>query len=255
MQACILVAAAREDEQIRAQVQIQQVQAIERQRADDLVRAVRAEYARQIACLEARADALLLRIANLQEEAEEKQLEANEEVSQVHEEFSKALDEADTYLADAQSTITSLSSAHDEHIQDLRDQLASALKESNTLCAWIRCLQKEKITLHHRIERFPGQQAHAIGRAASANADAQAPLILKLKEGGIVPERICMLIRDLVGLGLKVTQVRKVIPCVAEAISVEVQGDLSERTGGHTVKEGGYMAQMQVVEELKAADG
>ena len=64
-----------------------------------------------------------------------------------------------------------------------------------------------------------------------------------------------MLVQDLAGLGVKVKQVRMVIPLVARAAGLEVEGDLSECTGGCAVNEGGYMAQMQVVEELQAADG
>lgn len=147
-----------------------------------------------------------MRIADLQEEAEEQRLKSNEEISRLRTQFAGALDEADTYLADARSTITSLSGAHDERIQDLQDQLASALHESEALRARIHRVQK-KITLQRRIDRSPGQQARAIGRAVGTHAgtDVQAPLILKLKENGIVPERIRMLVRDLVGLGLKVT--------------------------------------------------
>lgn len=257
MLAHIRIAAAREEERSRANTKIEQVQATERARADVLLHAVHTEYTRRIACLEAHADSLLARIATLEEEAEELELETEEEISQLRLWFTGALDAAEAYLDDARSTIASLTSTHENHLHDVQDQLAKALQDAQTLRTRVHSLQKEKITLQRRVARFPGQQARAIERAlgASTQARTDAPLVFKLKENGVVPERVRMLVRDLAGLGVKVKQVRMVIPLVARAAGLEVEGDLSERTGGRAVNEGGYMAQMQVVDELQAADG
>ena len=81
------------------------------------------------------------------------------------------------------------------------------------------------------------KHAHT-GRAICAGLGADAPpTVLKLKENGIIPERIRVLVHNLAGLGLKVTQATKVIPCVAKAAILDVLCDLSERTGGRGVKE------------------
>ncbi|TBU27031.1 hypothetical protein BD311DRAFT_789384 [Dichomitus squalens] len=122
----------------------------------------------------------------------------------------------------------------------------------------VHLLLKENINLRRRIERFPGQKARAIDKAVEAateNTNFDAPVVLKFKVNGVVPEHIRALVRDLVGLGLKVNQVKKAITQMATAAGLTVEGNMSERTGGRVVKEGGIMAQMQVVEELQSADG
>ncbi|TBU57720.1 hypothetical protein BD310DRAFT_949181 [Dichomitus squalens] len=206
-------------ERQQANIQVQHVQAVERQRADELVSSIKAEYARQFFHLEAHGESLMKTIATLQESANERQLESEAAIS--------------------------------EH------ELTISLQQSEALRERIQLLQKENISLQRRIERFPGQQTRAIEKAVEAAtecAGSNAPLVLRFKVNGVIPESIRTLVRDLVGLGLKVNLVKEAIMRMASAIGVRVEGDLSKRTASRAVKEGGVIAQMQVVEELQAAD-
>ncbi|TBU38668.1 hypothetical protein BD309DRAFT_983517 [Dichomitus squalens] len=244
-------------ERQQANIQVQHVQAVERQRADELVSSIKAEYARQFFHLEAHGESLMKTIATLQESANERQLESEAAISEVRTTYTGALDKADTYLDAARSLISSLSNAHDDDIHKAQHELTISLQQSEALRERIQLLQKENISLQRRIERFPGQQTRAIEKAVEAAtecAGSNAPLVLRFKVNGVIPESIRTLVRDLVGLGLKVNLVKEAIMRMASAIGVRVEGDLSKRTASRAVKEGGVIAQMQVVEELQAAD-
>ncbi|TBU36763.1 hypothetical protein BD309DRAFT_984732 [Dichomitus squalens] len=223
VRATALIAAAHEDERVHADAHLGLVQALERQRADDLIHSMQVEYAWRYAALESHAEGLVNMITTLQKKAEDKKLEADKATSEVRTTYSRALDDADAYLNTAQSIITSLSDTHHEHVHDAKKALTTALSQS---------------------EELRKRKAHAIDKAVEAvakNTDLDAPAVLKFK--------------DLVGLGLKVNQVKKAITQMATAAGLTVKGNMSERTGGRVVKEGGIMAQMQVVEELQGADG
>ncbi|KAI8995694.1 hypothetical protein BD414DRAFT_506349 [Trametes punicea] len=151
-------------------------------------------------------------IATLQESTAQQQLEVDETINKAYTTYTDALDEGNTYLDAAQSMIASLAHTHDDDMRKAQKELSTALKQSEALCA-----------------------------------SSLAPLALRFKVNGVVPEHIHNLICDLGGLGLKINQIKEAIMKTARAIGVAVKGDIM-------VKEGRIIAQMQIVEELQAAN-
>ncbi|KAJ6616271.1 hypothetical protein B0H10DRAFT_1949298 [Mycena sp. CBHHK59/15] len=72
-----------------------------------------------------------------------------------------------------------------------------------------------------------------------------------VKEHGVISDAMCTCIRDLVAGNVPVNNVSAIIWFVAEALNVNLVGDLSARSVGRVVKEGGVVAQLQLVDEIK----
>ncbi|OSC96596.1 hypothetical protein PYCCODRAFT_1378837 [Trametes coccinea BRFM310] len=92
-------------------------------------------------------------------------------------------------------------------------------------------------------------QAHT---AAAATAHGQHSLTLKHK--GVIPESVRSLVRDLIALGVKVSQVKSTITTIAEAAGMVVEGTISDRSVARAMGEGYLAAMMQIVEEVEGAD-
>ena len=173
-------------------------------------------------------------------------------LQEVEAQFLEALEEAETFLKEAHQ----LGTLHSERERDLTEQLNDALEYSGGLRERVACLRKENKALRMRTSRFEDRKARAVEsatQAAIAEAHLSKPSTLKLKEKGIIPEPIRALARDLVELGLKLSQVQEVIAAVAQTMGGSVVGKLSPRSVGRFVREGGVAAAMQIVEDIRAA--
>jgi hypothetical protein len=95
-------------------------------------------------------------------------------------------------------------------------------------------LVKQEKALLMRIRRAPTTQARAVEKVTAASP------VFKLQQKGIITEASRDLVTDLVSLhNVPVSRVLSVIRAVAATDGVEVAGDISERSVGRIVLEGG----------------
>ncbi|KAJ7251066.1 hypothetical protein C8J57DRAFT_1520933 [Mycena rebaudengoi] len=143
------------------------------------------------------------------------------------------LDEAHTHLLDldAANTLVERSEA------DIR-----ALKER------ISGLTKKNKALTMQVRRAPGMQAKALEKVEGASRT------FKLQGKGVFTEPTRELVMDLVSsYNVPVAHVDKIIKSVAQTVGVTVEGTISEPTVGRVALEGGVIAQVQIIDELRHA--
>jgi hypothetical protein len=101
-----------------------------------------------------------------------------------------------------------------------------------------------------RIRRAPTTQARAVEKVRAASH------LFKLQQKGIITEASRELVTDLVSLhNVPVSRVLSVIRAVAATVGVGIAGDISERSVGRIVLEGGLISQAQIVHEIQSAAG
>lgn len=227
-------------------------------------------YAEQVTELQSRASTIISSIDLLAHQAiettkseaservadmERKAAEAEDMAQDVEERLLFALEETENYLDQAHQLITGRSEYEVQLTADLQKQLAEAVSQSDTLRERVTTLRNENKALRQKVSRFPEQKTRAQENAAKAVAAdfTSVHATLHLKEKGVVPEPVRVLVRDLVELGLKVNQVNGAIALVARATGNAVAGRLSERSIGRFVREGGVAAAMQIVDEIQTA--
>lgn len=109
-------------------------------------------------------------------------------------------------------------------------------------------LVKRAKALSMRIRRAPTTQARAVAKVKAASH------LFKLKEKGVISEASRELVTDLVSLhNVPVSRVLAVIRAVADTVGMTVAGDISERSVGRIVLEGGLISQAQIVHEIQKA--
>ncbi|KAH7871962.1 uncharacterized protein C8R40DRAFT_1053615 [Lentinula edodes] len=118
--------------------------------------------------------------------------------------------------------------------------------------------QRQIRALKAKISRIPSRLATATNRIARTfndKADEERTFFLK-DSNGIIPDETRDIFLDLVAMDAvpanKVTRVFKRIAC---ALGIEIEGDLSRRSVGRIVKEGGNASKLQIIESLKDAKG
>ncbi|KAJ7648668.1 hypothetical protein DFH06DRAFT_1095461 [Mycena polygramma] len=109
-------------------------------------------------------------------------------------------------------------------------------------------LVKRAKALAIRIRRAPTIQARAVEKVKAASQ------LHKLQQKGVITEASRELVTDLVSLhNVPVSRVLSVIQAVAATFGVAVDGDISERSVGRIVLEGGLISQAQIVHEIQSA--
>ncbi|KAL1939556.1 hypothetical protein VTO73DRAFT_9867 [Trametes versicolor] len=115
-------------------------------------------------------------------------------------------------------------------------------------------LHKRNDTLRKKVERGRNTTSRAAEKAVRLYAAEQEDSVaLDLKTKGVIASPVWDLIRDLVALGLKVSQIKGTISAVARTAGTPVKGSLSERSVGRIVLEGGVYAKLQIAEDVMHA--
>lgn len=148
---------------------------------------------------------------------------------------SEAHSHAKTMTADVISTRSA--------IQDLQAQLGQASKTINGL-------RKKNHRLAMRLSRAPAQKALAVKKALVKNSRNR----ISVKDKGIIKDHFRDLVRDLVSEGVGVKYIDPIVKRVSNAVGVEVAGDISTRSVGRIVLEGGEAAKMQIVDHIQSAN-
>ncbi|KAJ7620143.1 hypothetical protein FB45DRAFT_745577 [Roridomyces roridus] len=104
-------------------------------------------------------------------------------------------------------------------------------------------LVKQKNTLHRRVQRLPDRITAGVGKSTTQS----------FQDNGIISEAFRTCVRDLVTANVPVDNVTFVIRSVAEALGINLVGDMAARSVGRIVKEAGVLAQLQIVDELEQA--
>jgi hypothetical protein len=73
------------------------------------------------------------------------------------------------------------------------------------------------------------------------------------KKGGVVTESSRAMVHNLVQFGVPVEHVSDMIRAVTECLGITTEDDISLRSIGRMVLEGGIMSQVQVAEEIHVA--
>ncbi len=163
---------------------------------------------------------------------------AMEVAEQMEVRLADAINEAEAVLADMQKTSDSEVLALRKEVEYLRN-CASNLRREN------RILQK-------RIIRRSGTTATQ--NALHARDDAEPQKALLVKKGGVIPHSTRALVRHLVDLGLKVSQIPGAISAVADSMGISVEGSISDRSVGRIMKESLICSQIMTAEAIHNAD-
>ncbi|KAJ6548296.1 hypothetical protein B0H10DRAFT_2243088 [Mycena sp. CBHHK59/15] len=109
-------------------------------------------------------------------------------------------------------------------------------------------LAKKAKALAMQIRRAPNQRVKAVERVKVAAH------IFKLQENSVISAASRELVTDLVALhNVPVSRVLDVIKSMAQAVGVSVDGDISERSVGRIMLEGGIISQVQIIDEVQHA--
>ncbi|KAI0718169.1 hypothetical protein C8T65DRAFT_639222 [Cerioporus squamosus] len=120
-------------------------------------------------------------------------------------------------------------------MQKLMEEVDNSLAEARDWCGNLRdrisALCRENLVLRKRVQRRDARLEAIASASASEPAEAH-PTVLPLKgPGGVIPEPIRDLVRELIALGLKVDQVHKAILSVATTLGVSVEGSINVHCG------------------------
>ncbi|KAJ7939739.1 hypothetical protein B0H13DRAFT_2300440 [Mycena leptocephala] len=75
-----------------------------------------------------------------------------------------------------------------------------------------------------------------------------------LKDDGIISTEIRACVRDTVSFGAPLESVRKIIHAVAKGLNIQIMDNISTRSEGRIVLEGGVAALLKIVDAVKDAD-
>ncbi|KAJ7432104.1 hypothetical protein B0H11DRAFT_1890622 [Mycena galericulata] len=129
-------------------------------------------------------------------------------------------------------------------IHSLEAQIASCQKEITAVHKRNTTIVQQKNALSRRVGRFTDRVETAAKKLNSQS----------VKDHGVISQAMRTCIQDLVSANVPVDNVAFIVSTVAEALGVELIGDFTARSVGRIVKEGGVMAQLQIIDELKGAD-
>ncbi|KAE9385516.1 hypothetical protein BT96DRAFT_840599 [Gymnopus androsaceus JB14] len=122
----------------------------------------------------------------------------------------------------------------------------------------IQDYQQQLHALKSKVTRIPARLATATKRVArtfNVKADEERKFYLK-DANGTIPDAARDVFLDLVAMeNVPANKVTRVFKRIAGVFGVEVEGDVSRRSVGRIVKEGGNASKLQFVEALKDAKG
>ncbi|KAF8066031.1 hypothetical protein FPV67DRAFT_1417864 [Lyophyllum atratum] len=102
-----------------------------------------------------------------------------------------------------------------------------------------------------RVSRAPAQKAQAVEKGARHRKEEGKSF--HIKEKGSITEETRSLVRDLVAIGVPAMHIEPTVRRVATALSVHLEGDISDRSVGRICLEGGVAAQIQIADEISNA--
>jgi hypothetical protein len=141
----------------------------------------------------------------------------------------------------------------DDNARRYRNKAREALRAKTTR----DLLRAEKAQIynvsHARAARVPQQKQRAVSKALE-KAKA-VPNERHLKHKGIVQEESREMIRDLQTLNVPVEKLNEVVHIVGKGFGLKVMDNVSARTIGRVMREGGVAAEMQIVHEIEQAKG
>jgi tetrahydromethanopterin S-methyltransferase subunit F len=131
---------------------------------------------------------------------------------------------------------------HHMHVDQLHTQVDS-------LTTTVHQLRKSKAALLARLKRMVSKFKEAVHKSRLH------PIIHKLKHGRTYTSHTRALARALVLAGCTQQQVGSVIETVARSIGVSVTGNISRRTVGRVILEGGVASKIQLGSEILGSQG
>lgn len=173
----------------------------------------------------------------------------------------KILKTADAQAAqvDAARAITLLDNANSKN-KDLRSQLTSLLEqcviERQSTTQKIKSLEGALSETRHKNRIYARQCARIpeIKKTAVKKANKENKKVNLLHKGVYSPAAR-QLARVLTHAGCSRQYVSKVIKIVCETAGIEVKGDMSRRTVGRVILEGGMASEVQLGHEIMATEG
>jgi hypothetical protein len=141
----------------------------------------------------------------------------------------------------------------DDNARRYRNKAREALRAKTTR----DLLRAEKAQIYNaaraKAARVPKQKQHAVAKALEK---AKAiPKERYMKKKGVVQEECRGMLRDLQTLNVPVEKLNEVVHVVGKGLGLKVMDNVSTRTIGRVMREGGVAAEMQIVHEIEQAKG
>ena len=141
----------------------------------------------------------------------------------------------------------------DDNARRYRNKAREALRAKITR----DLLRAEKAQIYHasraRAARVPQQKHRAVSKALEKVK--AIPNERHLNHKGIVQEECREMIRDLQTLNVPVEKLNEVVHIVGKGFGLKVMDNVSARTIGRVMREGGVAAEMQIAHEIEQAKG
>ena len=199
----------------------------------------------QVAVVSDKSDARLKLLQNTRRKLER----ANK---QVHELKYTTLPAAVQRANRAESDFTQLWKTTAAEITRLKSIIEQQAADITALNSQLKCSRKKIRALQRRCSRAPGTRARTVARAL--HAAARKSSTFKLCENGAVNQEVRQMARALVKAGCGQAHVSTVIKQISAGIGVTVTGNISRRTVGRSILEGGIAAELQLAHEIKQTD-
>ncbi|KAJ3765572.1 hypothetical protein FB446DRAFT_794919, partial [Lentinula raphanica] len=157
----------------------------------------------------------------------------------------------------------------DEQIQDLQKQLEREQKRRRTeadahsemverLEGKLQDYQRQLHVLKAKVSRIPARlvtTANRVARTFNTRADEEWKFYLKNTKG-VIPDNARDVFLDLVSMeNVPANKVTRVFKRIAAVFGIEVDGDVSERSVGRILEEGGNASKLQFISALNEAKG
>lgn len=154
----------------------------------------------------------------------------------------------------------------EQRVQDLQKELNATRKSTSTYSASLQRQldaalaeldnrKQNEIKLHARnlvLTRKQGALSKKVARIPNRIQMGVAKLSShSLKEGGVISTKIRACVRDLVAHGAPLEGIGKIIHSVAKGLDIKINDNISTRSAGRIVIEGGVAAQLQIVDAVK----
>jgi hypothetical protein len=142
----------------------------------------------------------------------------------------------------------------DDNARKYRNKTREALRAKTTR----DLLRAEKARIYNAARamagRVPQQKARAVTKALE-KAQAVVPNERHMKKKGIVQDECWEMLRDLQTLNVPVEKLNEVVHVVGRGFGLEIKDNVSTRTIGRVMREGGIASEMQLVHEIDVAKG
>lgn len=149
-------------------------------------------------------------------------------------------------------TLQNSLSTIEESNEELQAQLSGC--QLDLLAADVRLASTQKTVdkLRMRSSRAADSKSRAVSSALAKVSTTQGSI--KLKEKGVITNPVRALTRELVHMGVPVSKINNTIHSTAEALGIQVEGSITERSVGRIMVEGGVASEFQMVEEFHNAE-